>query len=163
MNKKAFLLAEETLKIILAVIAISFLIYFLVSLYTNSQKDKDLEEAKSSLEHLVNEINSMDDDKITVEIYNPISSNKFPGGWILISFPLGEAGPNSCNNLGWKNCLCICNEASTTVKDTGFAEDCDKNGFCLENDFKIENKKIRLENPPITLQINSNTKIITQI
>ena len=33
MNRKGFLLAEETLKIILALIAITFLVYFLVSLY----------------------------------------------------------------------------------------------------------------------------------
>ncbi|KKK68866.1 hypothetical protein LCGC14_2939740, partial [marine sediment metagenome] len=36
MKKKGFLLAEETLKMILAVIAIGFLAFFLTSLYFNS-------------------------------------------------------------------------------------------------------------------------------
>ena len=44
-DKKGFLLAEETLKIILAVIAIGFLAYLLVSIYFNYRENKDLEMA----------------------------------------------------------------------------------------------------------------------
>lgn len=68
MNKKGFLLGEETLKIILAVISIGFLVSFLGALYYNSIKDKDLELAKASLEHLIDEINA---GATEVDIYNP--------------------------------------------------------------------------------------------
>jgi len=55
-----------------------------------------------------------------------------------------------CSNRGWENCICICE----TPFLGDFAQTCDKNGICLENDFEIENK-IKIENPPITLEINS--------
>ena len=42
-NKKGFLLAEETLKIILAVIAIGFLAYLLFSIYKSGSDSKNLE------------------------------------------------------------------------------------------------------------------------
>ena len=57
-NKKGFLLAEETLKIILALICIVFLVYFLVYLYFSNVDSKKLEQAKSSLDYLFKEINS---------------------------------------------------------------------------------------------------------
>ena len=151
-NTRGFLLAEETLKIVIAVICIGFLVYFLTALYMSNKDSKDLELAKASLKHLVDEIN---DGREIVEIYNPSSFDKFPGGWILISFPISGAIPNSCSNLGWENCICICNEDATTIKDTGLAEDCDNNGICLEESFIVKNKKIKLENPPVVLEIQS--------
>ena len=51
--KKGFLLVEETLKIIIALISLIFLVYFLVSLYMANQNAKNLEWAKSSLNHLI--------------------------------------------------------------------------------------------------------------
>ena len=153
MNKRGFLLAEETLKIILAVISIGFLIYFLSALYFANQNSKDLEQAKASLNFLVKEINSGSEE---VQIYNPSSSAKFPGGWILISFPLDEnILPDKCNN---KECICICDKVSYTITDEGLAKDCDNSGVCSKSDFEIKDKKINLENPPINLQIN-NKKI----
>lgn len=156
MNKKGFLLAEETLKIILAVISISFLVYFLTALYFVNQNSEELEQAEASLEFLVKEINSMKEGEIReIEIYNPSSSDKFPGGWILISFPLSEnIFPDKCNG---KECVCICDEASNTIREEGLVKDCNNIGVCMESDFKVEDKKIKLENPPITLQINDKT------
>jgi hypothetical protein len=159
-NKKGFLLGEETLKIVIAVICLIFLVFLLAKLYYNYNKDEDLELAKASLEHLIDEINAGSE---SVEIYNPSSSPYFPGGWILISFPFEDSGwPKSCSNSGWKNCLCICNEAPNTIKDSGFAVDCDNKGICLENDFIIQNKKIKIENPPLTLNIDYENKKITK-
>ena len=58
MNKRGFLLGEETLKIVLAVIAIGFLVFFLVSLYSSYTRNKDLELAEASLGYLIEGINS---------------------------------------------------------------------------------------------------------
>lgn len=156
-NRRGFLLAEETLKIVIAVICIVFLVYLLTSLYLKNKESKELELAKASLEHLVSEINLKHPE---VEIYNPVSSDKFPGGWILISFSLGETIPNSCSNLNWDKCICICNEASYTWREGGLAKDCDDIGICLESEFVVENKKIKIENPPIKLKIDSEGKTI---
>lgn len=158
-NKRAFLLAEETVKIIIALVCISFLVYFLSSLYFSNKHNGDLNLAKASLEHLISEINSKSEN---VDIYNPSSSKYFPGGWIVISFPLGSEKPSSCSKQGWNDCLCICGESTTTLTDSGLAQDCDSSGTCIESDFKIVGKKIRIENPPITLQINYDSKVISE-
>jgi len=166
MNKKAFLLGEETLKIIIAIIAISFLIYLLFSLYSANKTSKDLELAKSSLNHLIEEINAGSN---VTEIYNPTSGalNK----WYLMSWPyeiskwnptltnpfgrtVVEDMPKSCSNLGWENCICICKKDNP--------DNCDEKGFCLENDFTVEDagKNIIEIKPPLILTIDYENKII---
>jgi hypothetical protein len=156
-NRKGFLLAEETLKIIIAVICISFLVYFLISLYMKNSESKDLEMAKTSLERLIKEINVGHD---SVEIYNP-------KGWFVISWPkdvnkrifympwkintLKNVKPLFCENLGWDNCLCICNGDSL--------DDCENQGICLESSTEVQEGKIKI-NPPLSLKINED--IITK-
>lgn len=150
-NRNGFLLAEETLKIILAVISIGFLVYFLTALYFANQNSKDLEQAKASLKFLVKEINSGSPE---VQIYNP-------EGWAISSWPYENKIPNSCND---KNCLCICDNPLISTK-RNFLDNCnDKNkGFCLENTKKLVvsqgnvQSPILIKNPPITLQINKKT------
>jgi len=121
MNKQGFLLAEETLKIVIAVICLAFLAYFLTSLYFKNQESKELELAKASLEHLIDEINAKTPQ---VEIYNP-------KGWVISSWSKGNM-PNSCSNLGWNDCICICNEDTDTRRINGLKKDCDESGICLE-------------------------------
>src|SRR3989339_357732 len=100
MNNRGFLLAEETLKILLALISISFLIYFLTALYFSGQDSKKLEFAKSSLEFLMDEINLGSQ---SVEVYNP-------EGWVIVSW--SNEMPLSCSNLGYKSCICICDDVA---------------------------------------------------
>ena len=151
-NKKGLLLAETTLKIIIAVICLAFLAYFLMSLYFNKVDAENLELAKASLEHLVEEINAGNSG---VEIYNP-------EGWVILSWPYEGEKPSSCLNMGWDDCLCICDNPGIfdTAKDlfTGhnkiqsFAEECDENGICLQSEFKIE-RLIPISSPPVNLEI----------
>jgi len=166
-GKRGFLLGEETLKIVIAVICIIFLVYFLTSLYFANRNKKDLELAKASLTHLINET---DNKNTQVEIYNP-------RGWSVCSFPQTikrklitspeEVIPKQCSNLGWDNCLCI--------RKIGLYSDidkqCDKNGYCLESDFTIEGEKLYewqktidsitiSAEPPLILTIDYGNKTI---
>jgi len=167
-DRKGFLLAEETLKIVIALICIGFLIYLLTSLYFKSKDDQNLELAKASLEHLVNEANSMQE-RIPkeVEIYNP-------DGWVLASWPqisgqsflnkfsfgiFGDEGgeevcPKSCSNLDWNECLCICKKNDE--------DKCDDAGYCLESGLVVGEGYIELENLPLTLNIEGGkiTKVV---
>ena len=164
-NKKGFLLAEETLKIILAVISIGFLIYFLTALYFANQNSEKLEQAKASLEHLIEGINSEIEE---IEIYNP------KGAYIL-SWPFEDEGnfPDSCNG---KSCICIVvnvNVPEQLWAGFGDAEGVrksilDKSDICIENTKNLIVKKegtkqqvIPIE-PPLTLQINYDNKIISK-
>lgn len=110
MNKKGFLLAEETLKILVAVICLVFLIILIVAVYTAVTGAKKTKQAEENLNRINEIITSLQEG----ESENQDITN--PKGWYLLSF-LGAEKPNSCLN---SNCLCIC-------KGTGAAK-CDKRG-----------------------------------
>ncbi len=154
-EKRGFLLAEETLKIILAVIAIGFLAYLLFSIYKSNKDSKELEFAKESVDFLIQALNSGQKE---VELFNPKGwivyswPNKYTKGIIL--FKEEKTGiPKSCENLGWRSCICICKDANP--------ESCDSDGICRENknNFLI-NAPIEIKNPPINLLINQENKEI---
>jgi hypothetical protein len=169
-NKKGFLLGEETLKIILAVIVIIFLVYLLVSWYMNSEYQKNLKMATASLDTLISDINA---GKTTSEVYNP-------DGFLILSWPYLEDGtmPNSCKNLGWKNCLCICDTpskwknvlavfTSKTIVES-YAESCSDKWVCKEvpkqTIVRILGKQapIPIKNPPLKLNILYGNDIIIE-
>lgn len=177
MDKKGFLLAEETLKIIIAVICISFLVYLLVSLYM-SNKNKDLEFAKQSLGHLVKGLSLGNS---YVEIYNPY-------GWGIVSFSspnlLESQIPKTCIENRWKDCICICKESREELdfRDTLPTGESDirlsrsriwldgcnnKNGaVCRENIFSVvgsEGNYVEITNPPVVLEIDYENKIIRRV
>jgi len=139
MNRWGFLLGETVIKIVIAVICIGFLIYLLASLYYNSANDEKVEFAKASLEHIVGA-------EREVDIYNP-------EGWVLISWPYDNQIPNFCSNLGWGNCLCICEDTLIRKSAKNYVSRCDDEGVCLENDFKVEGNKIKIEDVPLILEV----------
>ena len=168
-NKGGFLLGEETIKIIIAVICIVALVYFLASLYL-ANRNKDLELAKTSLEKLITDINA---GRTETEIYNPNT-------WVISSWEYNCNGdkekslPEYCLNKGWQKCLCICPYAAGAGNYPAITT-CHKNGACLENDFSIVEKSwtsmgvkcggenlITIQNPPLFLSINQNDKTITK-
>ena len=162
MKKRGFLLAEETLKIVIAVICIGFLVYFLTSLYLKNKDSEKLEQAKASLEYLVSEINLKQPE---VEIYNP-------NGWVISSWSSVGEMPSQCINFGWSNCLCICDNVGvikeywsklplTDSLQENILSKCDSNGRCLQSDFSVENNFIEIKKPlPIKLKIDYDGKII---
>lgn len=97
-NKKAFLLGEYTLKIIVGVLCILLLVYLLYSLYSNSQDERDLKMAESTLDELVEKM----DEAKTGESQTLILLN--PEKWIMISYDEEDKKPEQCTG----NCVCIC-------------------------------------------------------
>ncbi|MGA2130427.1 MAG: hypothetical protein ABSG05_02315 [Candidatus Pacearchaeota archaeon] len=157
MSKKGFLLAEETLKIIIAIIAIGFLVYFLVSLYLSAKTSAESEQAKATLPFIINAINQSSS---SVDIYNP-------KGWIIGIWPHAVTSgfgpfqstqienPKTCNNIGLQTCICICSSDS--------ADSCNSNGVCADNmGFSIQGTSITINNPPTTLIIDKTTKTISK-
>ena len=120
MNRKGFFLGEETLKIIVAVICILFLVFFLAALYNSKTGGDKIKEAKDSLDRAGEIIVSLDEG----EMQNQDIPN--PNGWHLYSFT-EEEKPNLC--LG-ENCLCIC--ASSLIESLkSQTSKCDEKGSCL--------------------------------
>jgi Ca2+/Na+ antiporter len=157
MDKRGFLLGEETVKLILAVIAILFLVLFVVYLYNNFSQNKELEQAKSSLTHLTSEISA---GSTEVQIYNP--KDWVLSSWLSSTAPIipGAANmPKQCLINKWDACLCLCAAPSGSVKT--FLVACDTKGICMQNEFSVENNVIDIgKNPPLILSINQGEKII---
>jgi len=143
MKKRGFLLAETTIKIIIAVICIGFLVYFLTSLYLNKVQSEKLEYAKNTLLGEGNSISNVIRNLETgqTELYGLQN----PKSWYLLSFTK-EKKPNACAG---KNCLCIC---APNLLETGVQE-CTTDGTCLiiedllvlenEQDLEIKIKPIK--------------------
>jgi len=121
-NKKGFLLADETVKIIIALICIGFLIYFLSMLYFSKTDSRKKIEAESTLERIEEILNSI-----------PVGSSEVqsiasPKTWHLYSF-ISEEKPNSC--VG-ENCLCICKKVLDIQGNLDRQiKACDSDGACL--------------------------------
>ncbi|HPD81491.1 MAG TPA: hypothetical protein PK357_00125 [Candidatus Pacearchaeota archaeon] len=117
MNKKGFLLAEETLKVLIAAICIVFLIFLIITVYNFITGEKKTKQAEENLNRI---------DEIIASLENEESENQDvsnPEGWHLMSF-VNEETPKSCAGI---NCLCICSKA--VIKSQ--VEKCDKKGSCI--------------------------------
>lgn len=144
-DKRGFLLAEEALKLILAVISIGILAYLLFSLYNAGTGSKDLGLAKSSLDSLMTGLSSKTSE---ILVYNP-------SNWYISSWSKGSGEPTSCSNFDWSNCICICKKSD--------AQSCVSDGACLENknSFLIKTP-IKIENPPVTLSVDYQAKEVSK-
>jgi hypothetical protein len=137
-DKKGFLLADETLKIIIGVICIALLVYLLVSIYNNKAGGEKKLLAKGVLDRTAEIISALGDGKTsTQDLVNP-------EGWYFMSFVGNQAKPNSCLS---KNCVCICDDAwDYKEKFNRQQKKCDDSGECLiiEN-LRASQFKIQIE------------------
>lgn len=138
MDNKGMLLVEETLKMIIAVIALGFLVVFLVSLYFTNVSGDELRQANADIE------------LIRKEVLNPTAEGVVlnnPVGWYLFYFGK-ENSPNACAN---SNCLCICeNVFGFDIPLLGSQEErqfgeCNEDGACLGVTNLRDVEKIKIE------------------
>ena len=149
-NKKGFLLAEETLKIVIAVISISFLIYFLNSLYFSKINEQKKQHAEATLEKIYEKIKNLQIEKETINDPTPL-------GWHFFSFVGQNKKPNFCAG---KNCLCICDKVLWDL--SGFdrqINECDNDGVCkiIENLDGFD--EIEIKGPPFSIEIIKNSEL----
>lgn len=148
MNKRAFLLAEETLKIVIALISISFLIYFLTALYFSSVSDQKFKQAEASIGRIIDVVNN---ELVTVEDVTDIT----PSGWNLISY-VGEKKPNSCAG---QNCLCICENMWLDFYDRQLNE-CSEEGICEIIPTLQDFGEIEISSPSISIEIDKSKGVV---
>lgn len=158
-DKHGFLLGEETVKIVIAVICIGFLVYFLGALYFSSVSEGKLKQAeallKNSSESIKTKINNLEEGNFT-EFHL-----QSPRTWYLFGFSGNEKKPNSCAG---QNCLCICDKVYI---DTlfGFLEsrqlgECDEDGTCLIVDNLRDFREIEINQQFIIIKkINNRIEI----
>lgn len=134
LKKRGMLLTEETLKIVVAVIALGLLIYFLAGLYYSATGEKKARDARSTVAELSDVINGLSSSSQEVFVLQPQK-------WILFSFTGEEKKPDSC--IG-ENCLCICANVLVDLFDRQIKK-CDKNGACLAVPNLQEFEDIKIE------------------
>ena len=100
------ILPGETVKIIIAVIGILALFYLAVSLYGIFNNKTEIEQAKASLDEIIQRVTSLPDGQSGNVLINS------PNGWYLVYYDYALVAsdskkdiPKSCNS---KDCLCIC-------------------------------------------------------
>ncbi len=125
-DKRGFLLAEETIKILIALVALIFLIYFLVSIYSAKVNGEKLKYAEDLIDRFKTEFNALSnvgEEVKEIDVFNP-------KGWYIFSFASSEiAKPNSCAN---QNCVCICdNVLWEGLKKNRQQNECSEKGVCL--------------------------------
>jgi len=116
-SKKAFLLGEYTLKIIIGVLSLLLLIYLLYSLHSNSQDERDLKMAEATLDELVGKMEeAKTGDSQTLTLLNPV-------GWNIYTFRKDfQYKPIACED----NCICVCEHDFNKIN----AKNCDAQGVC---------------------------------
>lgn len=125
MKKKGMLLASETLKMVLAVIGIGFLIFLLTSLYFSNSVSQNKQKAELLMKNIRNVSSNL----------NPITHNSsnlyniVPSGWNIISYVGAVQKPNQCAG---ENCLCICDSVYSYGGIFGDRQisECTKRGVC---------------------------------
>ncbi|MEX2017251.1 MAG: hypothetical protein WD876_02160 [Candidatus Pacearchaeota archaeon] len=142
-SRQGIFLAEETLKIVIAVIVIGFLVFFIVSLYLSTGGDEEMKFAESSVNYIMEQMNLQSRE---ILIFNP-------EGWFVSAWTKNTGLPLTCSNLNWDNCICICEESTS--------KSCDEDGYCknYNKEIFIKEGSVEINNPPITLQLNYGEKI----
>lgn len=141
-NKKGFLLAEETLKIVIAVICLGFLAYLLGSLYFSNIEAQKMEQArqiltasKESLSSVIANLNDGESENFLLE--NPV-------GWYLFSFTENEEKPNSCAG---NDCICICDNVYFGEYIDRQVNECSEGGACIPVEGINNFENIEIKNP----------------
>ena len=121
MKKKGSFLAEETLKLIVALLVISLLSYFLISLYFAKMDNQNLKKAKATVDHLSTILESL---STSSTIETPLLN---PSGWYLFSFIKGEQEPLACEET---SCICLCKKKIHIFSSDIPSKDCSDKGVC---------------------------------
>lgn len=138
------LLASETLKIIIAVICIGFLIYLLAAVYFSNVSDKEKLEAEKVLNDFEDIYSSLNESNSPYSYYG-VS----PGGWKIFSYTDMDEKPNSCAG---KNCICICDVSNLDLFNSQLKK-CAEEGVCYITNL-VE------DNPDIFINKDGSTNVV---
>ena len=134
-NKKGMLLAEYSLKMIIAILALLLLIYLFSVWYSSLIDKQNFQRAEATLGDLKDR---MVDAKKNIQVFPLLE----PNSWKLISYT-GPVLPEAC----FKNCICLCEDVKWTDKAKVFwiptqLDKCNVRGVCENfdeffNEFEI--------------------------
>ena len=156
-NRRGELLTEETLKIVIAVICIIFLVILVTSIYFALSGSQDAKYAEASKTLISNEITRVNNGGI------PSPSGLLvpnPSGWSIFSFVSNDPKPNLCTG---ENCLCICERLAIGIVnvDSRIAQKCDDKGTCIVIPTLEKFGEIKIENAGTFISVQKINNAIT--
>jgi len=139
-SKKSMMIAEEVLRIVLAVACIFLLVYISAKLYSIFIAKGDLDKARAELDNINGIINLGLQDTSANVIVGRDYLLMTPQEWVLTGWPYGNIYPEYCASRGWKKCLCMCDVHQGIIgkillnaaRPDKIAESCTKNQICIE-------------------------------
>lgn len=143
-TRKGMLLASEVLKMVLAVIAIGFLVYLLYSLYYSKVDGESKQKAAEILSELKNITKYIEE---TENVSSMVHPDVIVSGWGVYSYIDVAEKPNTCNN---QNCFCLCDDAYW-----GQISNCDDVALCFikENLMQFEEFDLGSSENPRSIEI----------
>lgn len=154
MKRKGMLLASETLKMVIALICLVFLVYLLTSIYYATSNAPNKEKATETVRRISEVGERLRASLVLEEEVNDLT----PAGWMVFGFVGNENKPNSCAG---EDCLCICEEIGFIGKITSTQEeDCDEDGACqiIKNLVDFNSFEIKDPKSPTNILISRKDK-----
>ena len=142
-SKKAFLLGEHTINIIVGILAIVILVLVGMGIFGIFSVDNKAQQAQSNLGNIMAVISRLEKKDSGGSETKTIAS---PQDWILVGWPndgsyyppvqgpsapapttYSNKLPKQCSNNNWNKCLCFCSSSSGY-----FFDDCNSQGICQD-------------------------------
>ena len=142
-EKKGMLLASETLKIIIAVICLSFLVYLVGRIYfsnVNNQAKIEAQKTLTTMKEIYPKLNSTNPSH---PVYG-LSAK----GWTIFSFSDTDPKPDVCAG---QDCICLCDTVTFDVFNAQLKK-CTENNVCYTS-------KMILSEPSIYIKKDGTTNI----
>lgn len=152
MKRRGFLLAEFTLKTVVALICILLLAALLVKMYTTFSKRNQVEQASATLDRLREGMNVA----YKGTPYSYVMTG--PNDWNLIVYGVGFSGPLSCEG---KACMCICKGPGLFSDQL---EQCNSAGVCKKTEsYDVRMSSSLLIDGPTEVRIRSLGENIIEV
>lgn len=146
MSKKADIVMPEFLKIIIAIACIVLLVFLATNLYGIVIKKTSIEQARATLEGIVEKVNSFENEEVTKTDYVIVS----PKEWTLV----GVEQKKSSGKCTSDNCLCFCKTEEyieKTNEGMDFLIACSSVGICKDTKVAMTVAGVESEHIPTNI------------
>jgi len=158
MNKRGNMLAEYTLKVIIAAMSLLLLIYLLFALYSSFTQKQNFDRAEATLDGL-------DEKMIDARNLNEKQSHVLlePNGWVLLSYTSGKK-PDECQD----NCICLCEAKGTGSWKRAYIwaqdqiEKCNLRGVCKDYSEDLSDFEIELDETDVEVEFKGGKYVVEE-
>lgn len=139
-SRGSMLLPSETLKMVLGIICVMFLIFLMVGIYFSMTGKQEEAQAAATLDRIQDVFSNA---KSNASFVSEDITDLNPAGWMIFIFTGPEKKPEQCTR---SDCLCLCDFIDVNVADRQMKE-CNKDGVCFIESNLLETPDIKINKP----------------